>query len=175
MKAIFGILGSLAFSALMIVYLFRGFGPNETGALFRDTAPLPVSYFSTPEQAVRRINELLEAQDWRQLAQFYDLEGSSVSRQQLLDGSFFISDANDLSDLRNYLHPFPPGASFYASRRLEDTDIFEMDVLWTMDAPWAKAQKHLTTLHLKRYPEGYRLLPERVVTQPQQTKPTADE
>lgn len=176
MRAIFGILGGLAFLSLMVVYLFRGFGPDETGALFRDTAPLPTNYFSTPESAVRRINVLLAEQDWRQLTQYYDLDESDISRKQLLDGGFFLSQQADLTDPRNYLHPFPPGASFYASRRLGDSDHFEVDVLWLMDTPWVKGQQYLTTFHLKRFPEGYRLLPDRVVTQPlQKVKPEEED
>ncbi|TNE42577.1 MAG: hypothetical protein EP347_00780 [Alphaproteobacteria bacterium] len=168
MRAIFGILGSLAFAFLMVIYLFRGFGPDETGALFRDADRLPTRYFSTPESAVRRINTILATLDWRELAQYYELEGSDISKKQLLDGSFFLNDPDRLSDPRNFLHPFPPGARFYGSRQLDGSDIFEVDVLWEMDAPWAKGQKHLTTFHLTRSPEGYRLLPDRVVTQPLQ-------
>ncbi|TNE58280.1 MAG: hypothetical protein EP340_05850 [Alphaproteobacteria bacterium] len=175
MRAIFGILGSLAFAFLMVIYLFRGFGPDETGALFREATTLPTHFFTTPETAVRRINTILAANDWRQLSQYYELDGTDISKTELETGQFFIGDAQRLSDPRNYLHPFPPGAQFYGVRQLEGSDIFEVDVLWEMDVPWAKKQKHVTRFHMKRFPEGYRLLPDRVITQALQPTENSDE
>lgn len=174
MKPIFGILAAVLFGSLLIVYLFRGFGSDETGALFRSSeTPVPVSYFKSPETSVRRINILLENKDWKILTQFYDLAESGVSKTQLLDGSFFFNASSTAvnGDLRNYLHPFPPGAKFLDVRARDEDDLFEVDVVWKMDLPWARDQEHVTTFVLRRFPEGYRLRPARVITQPIGTAP----
>jgi hypothetical protein len=169
MKPLLGIFSAILVGSLIMLYLFRGFGPGETGALFRSNElPIPVSYFKTPATAVTKVDAILATQDWPTLTQYYELEGSGVDIARLVDGSFFFSGTGEgaQEDLRNYLHPFPPGARLYEARPLGVDDRFEVDVVWKMDLPWAKDQEHLTTFVLRRYPEGYRILTDRTLTRP---------
>ena len=96
MKPLLGIFSAILVGTLIMLYLFRGFGPGETGALFRSKElPIPVSYFKTPATAVTKINAILAAQDWVTLAQYYELDRSGVNIARLADGSFFFSGAGE--------------------------------------------------------------------------------
>jgi hypothetical protein len=152
------------FGTLLVVYLFRGFGPNGEGLLYREPQrPVAQAYFKTPESAVKRINRLLSDSDWEQLAKFYDLEGSRIDRRELLDGSFFYDEnrGGHGSGVDRYLHPFWPGSGLLEIRPSDVDDVFEVDVELKIDQGAGSEQSMIRTVYLRRYPEGYRLLPSR--------------
>ncbi len=162
MRSLMIVLSIALFGTLLVVYLFRGFGEDDTGAVYRtQIVPVPQAYFKTPETAVRRINRLMDEKDWPRLAQFYDLSGSGVDVSDLQNGLFFYDETRGghASGVDRYLHPFAPGASLLEVRTSESTDVFEIDVELEIDQGDGAAQSLIQTFYLMRNPEGYRVLP----------------
>ena len=163
MKPLMTVLSIALFGTLLVVYLFRGFGADNPGVVYRSyVAPVPQAYFKTPETAVRRINRLMDEKDWPRLAQFYDLSGSGVDVSDLQNGSFFYDETRGghASGIDRYAHPFAPGASLLAVRASEIADVFEIDVELEIDQGDGSAQSLIQTFYLVRDPEGYRVLPQ---------------
>lgn len=162
MRSLMIVLSITLFGTLLVIYLFRGFGADNPGAVYRtQVIPAPQAYFKTPETAVRRINRLMDEKDWPQLAQFYDLSGSDIDVSDLQNGLFFYdaTPGGHASGIDRYLHPFAPGASLLAVRMSAIADVFEVDVELEIDQGDGPAQSLIQTFYLVRNPEGYRLLP----------------
>ena len=76
-------------------------------------------YFNSPEDAVPIIAELLRQEDFRTLAEHYDLSSSDIPRSELESGDFFILDerpeAAHPAGFWRFKHPFPPGFNYSGS------------------------------------------------------------
>ncbi len=71
--------------------------------------------FRSPEDAVRRIDELLRTEEWGELAGHYDLRGSETTREELARWEWFLHGGRPMADPRGRSgphHPFPPGSSY---------------------------------------------------------------
>ena len=53
----------------------------ESGS--RDSSSLSTRFFSSPEEAVEQISDLLRAEDFETLACYYELTGSGIDRSEL--------------------------------------------------------------------------------------------
>ena len=163
MKPLIVLLSITLFAVLVVIYLFRGFGPDGQGALFYAYRnPIPSSYFKTPEEAVKRINIHLENGEWRKLAQYYDLTVEGVEKRSLLDGTFFLIATNSFgSNLSSSpVRPFPIGANFYSAHETALDDIFEVTVKLNVEGSAGATQSGEFVFYLKRFPEGYRIVAE---------------
>ena len=150
---------------LLGVWLLRGFDPEGEGALFTEyRGDLPKSYFATPERAVRKITDLLDKEDWSELTQHYDHENSGIKLDRFLSGDFFMekaaSSVGHASGIDPYRHPFAPGFRFQQTAKTTFEDVFEVTVVLEIEqGDGAPSQRTLRHFYLKRYPEGYRVLP----------------
>lgn len=64
---------------------------------------------------MRRIDELLQGKKWRELAGYYDLEGSETTRDEISRWEWFLHGGRPVADPRGRSgphHPFPPGARY---------------------------------------------------------------
>jgi hypothetical protein len=149
------ILGLVLVTTIVGIYLFRGFDPDEGGAFFRPYEPTPVTrYFKTPQTACKTIVRLVEEEDWAALAQFYDLEGSQLPLRALRSGEFFKGTEPAFEQRR----PFDPRYSFKEVIRTEYEDVYEVVVTKSASR---QQTSDLQFFYLKRYAEGYRLLPKK--------------
>ena len=118
------------------------------------------SYFESPEASVARINDLLAARDWKQLARYYDLSQSAVAPASLTSGSYF--SGNSMTGVvEDTQHPFPPGYHFVYSEQTAADNLCEVGV----EAPTTTNAKPPRSSPRANYflfaePEGYRLIPE---------------
>jgi len=73
-------------------------------------------YFDSPETAIPAITELLQSEDFKTLASYYDLAGSDLDRVDLESGEYFIRKQPPPSahpgGFWRYRHPFAPGFRF---------------------------------------------------------------
>ncbi len=92
----------------------------------RDLASIPRRFFSSPEEAVEKISDLLRREDFKTLAGYYDLSGSGISRTDLESGKFFIRrqrpEVCHPADDWRYKHPFSPGFKYWDKARASGSD-----------------------------------------------------
>jgi hypothetical protein len=125
-----------------------------------DTLPL---YFDSPASAVGRITDLLRREDWRTLARYYDLTETSIAREELTSGRFFLNrerPANAHPGLPwKYRHPFTPGFQF--SEAVDRAEAFVVTVVMTVaiDQGDGRVQRGFQEFAMRRSGRGYQILP----------------
>lgn len=71
--------------------------------------------FDSPEEAVRRIDQLLREEEWEALARCYDLEGTLLTRGEIGRWEWFAHGGRPEAfpgPHEPWPHPFPPGSSY---------------------------------------------------------------
>lgn len=116
--------------------------------------------FPDPESAVERVNALLAAEDWETLAEYYDLAGSELTREDVARWEWFEAGGRPVADPRGRTgphHPFPRGAT-YREREVDDSGVCRV----TVELPPGLADPHggpaVRTFALVRHDAGWRLL-----------------
>ncbi len=145
--------GIITLVALITLSFLPGFGPDQRGYEDESLNTIgPLSYFKTPQSAVLTTSRLLTEGDWKKLSQFYDQRDSVVDYGTLLDGSYFRTESED----RSMIRPFAPEYRYLKTLATGFEDVYEVVVQGTAanGAPGLPG-----VFYLKRYPEGYRILP----------------
>ncbi len=74
------------------------------------------AYFSSPQEAVPKIAEMLRQSDFKRLAGYYDLTGSDIQVADLESGDFFVRrerpEVTHPAEFWRYKHPFSPGFKY---------------------------------------------------------------
>ncbi len=141
--------------ALTTLSFLPGFGPDQLGYEDESLNTIgPLSYFKTPQSAVLTTSRLLTEGDWKKLSRFYDQQDSAVDFGTLLDGSYFRIESED----RSMIRPFAPEYGYLKTLATEFEDVYEVVV---QEAAANGAPGLSGAFYLKRYPEGYRILPNR--------------
>lgn len=156
------ILGSLAFALVLgVLSLLPGYGPAERD--YQDESANvvgPLSYFKTPQSAVLMISQLLDEGNWNKLSQFYEQGQGAPVYGSLLDGTYYRVQSVDRSQIR----PFPPEFVWHETRHSEIEDVYIVivgrELMPETSKEGTSEEKNLKVLYLKRYPRGYRILPE---------------
>ena len=82
----------------------------------QDLSSFQSLFFSSPEEAVEKISDLLRVEDFNTLARYYDLSGSETERADLESGNFFVRrerpEMAHPAELWRYKHPFAPGFEY---------------------------------------------------------------
>lgn len=147
--------GIVTLIALITLSFLPGFGPDQLGYEDESLNTIgPLSYFKTPQSAVLTTSRLLTEGDWKKLSQFYDQQDSAVDYETLLDGSYFRIESED----RSMIRPFAPEYRHLKTLATEFEDVYEVVV---QGAAANSAPNLPGVFYLKRYPEGYRILPNR--------------
>jgi hypothetical protein len=148
--------------AILWIFLCPGYfciAADETERAKEVTA----RYFSSPREAVSRINELLRDQDWKTLSDYYDLSGSSVDRRELESGRFFIRterpEKADPAGFWRYRHPFPPGFVFHHEQSTDDPNLIVVVVGIEINQGGGMRQRAFSEFKIKKSPNGYQILP----------------
>lgn len=120
-------------------------------------------FFTSPESAVEQITVMLKNKDWSQLAQYYDLTGSTIERSTLITGQFFYTDETPESahpaGFWHYKHPFPPGFKYLSSRNLAEEHIVEVTVHVEIDQGGGMIQRGEKTFFMSRTDKGFQIQP----------------
>lgn len=155
LKRLLIVVGLAALLALTVLSFLPGFLPDQRSYEDESFGTVgSISYFKTPQTAVSTISKLLEERDWKKLSQFYDQKDKSTDYQTLLEGSYFRIDSENQALVR----PFPSEYQYLEIIGTEFEDVYEVVVgKMTED----NERGALQFFYLKRYPEGYRILPNR--------------
>lgn len=113
-----------------------------------------VRHFASPQEAVETSSWLVRNEDWKQLASYYDLSGTDVTREQLESGRLFA--AGDRPG--GAAQPFPPLMRF---DHVEDTARKDVKkVVVVRGEPADEATPQNADFYLRKSKLGYQLLPE---------------
>ncbi|MEE9118917.1 MAG: hypothetical protein V3U02_10050, partial [Calditrichia bacterium] len=89
-------------------------------------------YFSSPEEAIPIITELLVKEDFKTLASYYNLTDTEVKLADLESGDFFIRKKRPKSSHPaiswRYKHPFSPGFTYNSARKGSRENIYVIRV-----------------------------------------------
>ena len=119
-------------------------------------------YFTSPEQAVIVITELLRREDWSALSRYYDLSDSKVDRQELESGRFFIRaekpEGAHPAGFWRYKHPFAPGFKFDRVKATADPSVIVVAVSVEIDQGGGVKQRGLSEFKMRNSQKGYQIL-----------------
>lgn len=121
-------------------------------------------YFTSPWEAVPVITDLMEKQDFKTLAAFYDLSSSKIKRNDLESGEFFIqSERPELAhpaEFWRYKHPFAPGFKFDSVQSTEEEGVYIVTVMIVIDqGEGSPPQEAFDNFHMIKSAKGWQILP----------------
>ena len=103
---------AVLFTLLLVMFHGEVFSMNNE--IQKQTFAL--GHFSSPEEAVPIITQLLVKEDFKTLASYYDLSDSGVKLVDLESGDFFIRkkrpEVTHPADFWRFKHPFSPGFKY---------------------------------------------------------------
>jgi len=120
-------------------------------------------YFSSPQEAVIVVTELLRKEDWVTLSSYYDLSDSKVDRRELESGRFFIRTETPPgphpTGFWRYKHPFPPGFKFDRVNTTADPSVIVVVVSIEIDQGGGVKQRGVSEFKMRKSAKGYQILP----------------
>lgn len=118
-------------------------------------------FFENPQQAIPIISSLMQDQDWKTLASYYDMNDSKYSIQELESGrNFYREEPPNTIDpfgFWKYKHPFPPGFQFNSQRSLGD-NLIEVLVSYKIDQGDGMINEVHQNFTMKKSNQGYQLI-----------------
>ena len=125
-----------------------------------------LKYFTSPEESVPVITDLLKKQDFKALAAFYDLNSSKIKRAELESGEFFIrKERPELAhpaEFWQYKHPFAPGFEFNSVQPTEKEDVYLVQVMIVIDQGIdSPKQEGFSDFYMIKSSKGWQILPDR--------------
>ncbi len=119
------------------------------------------------------IAELLRKEDFKTLANYYDLSGSDVQRSELESGDFFIRrkrpEVSHPGGFWRYKHPFAPGFEYAGKHQGSRKGVFVIEVAVSIDqGADSPVQMGRSFFYMVASEKGWQLLPDRVDQTPGQ-------
>ena len=156
-----GVFASFIWPAIgLVLFGFLYLGSLPRGGMLREmhtAGPDGVTaFFLSPEAAVTRINQMLDAHEWTKLARYYDFSQSAVRPDQATSGAYFAGGlAIPPEGPRE--RPFSPGWQFLYAEPTTTEGLARIVVA----RPGAAGPQPSETQSflMERFPEGYRILP----------------
>ena len=124
-------------------------------------------YFASPAEAIPIISELLQKNDFGNLARYYDLSNSDIRLSDLESGDFFIRKerpeiAHPGGFWRNK-HPFAPGFTFKSVQATAKDAIYIVEVSISIDqGSDSSKQIGLSYFYMVKSDKGWQVLPDQV-------------
>ena len=122
------------------------------------------SFFGSPEESAARIDRLLRDEDWKTLADFYDLAASGVDKSELTSGRYFLRTERPQEWhpglAWKYREPFTPGMTFDHVESTSDPSVVRVVVVRRIDQGGGMPQRVMDDYRLRKSARGYQLLPE---------------
>jgi hypothetical protein len=123
-------------------------------------------YFDSPKQAVPAIATMLRNRDWQTLASYYDLSDSSISREALVSGGYFINaDTNaeqsppPQGELARYRQPFHPMSEYRGTAATDEAGVVVVEVMLEIDqGQGMPPQRVLDEFRMKQHEQGWQIL-----------------
>jgi hypothetical protein len=125
------------------------------------------NYFSSPAEAIPIITELLEKNNFKSLARYYDLSNSEIKLSELESGDFFIRkerpEIAHPAEFWHYKHPFAPGFKFKSVQTTARDAIYIVEVSISIDqGPASPRQIGLSYFYMIKSDKGWKILPDQV-------------
>ena len=125
-------------------------------------------YFSSPEEAVSKIADLLRQEDFKTLARYYDLSNSDTKLADLQSGEFFVrTERPEIShpvEFWRYKHPFSPGFEYSGMRPSAREDVYVITVRVSIDqGSDSPMQEGYSEFYMIKSAKGWQVLPDPVV------------
>ena len=122
------------------------------------------SFFSSPEEAIPIITELLEKKNFKTLASYYDLGKSDIDYAELGSGDFFIRkerpEAVHPAGFWRFKHPFAPGFKYSHKSQSSREDVYIIHLRMEIDqGAGSPAQIGEDTFYMIRSDGGWQILP----------------
>lgn len=124
-------------------------------------------YFSSPQEAVSRLAELVRNKEFKTLAKYYDLSGSDIPLADLESGDFFIRterpEMAHPAGFWRYKHPFPPGFRYSSTRPSTREGVYIISVSVLIDeGSDIPNQEGLSLFYMVKSTKGWQVLPDQV-------------
>jgi len=124
-------------------------------------------YFSSPQEAVPKIAEMLRQSDFTTLAKYYDLTGSDIPPADLECGDFFIRkerpEVAHPAGFWRYKHPFPPGFKYSGMQSGVRDNVHVIRVTTSIDqGSGIPDQVGYSLFYMIQSVQGWQGLPDRV-------------
>ena len=128
---------------------------------------LKTYYFSSPEESIQIISELLKKNNFKILAKYYDLSNSDIQLSELESGDFFIRRERPQlahpAEFWRYKHPFAPGFKFKRVQATTREDIYIVEVSISIDQGQDFPQQiGLSYFYMVKSDKGWKILPDQV-------------
>lgn len=126
-----------------------------------------LKYFTSPEESVLVITDLLKKEDFRTLAAFYELSSSKIKRADLESGDFFIRkerpELTHPAEFWRYKHPFSPGFKFDSIQSTEKEGVYLVRVVIEIDQGIDfPPQKGFSEYYMIKSANGWQILPDQI-------------
>ncbi len=161
-------------SFLFLILIFTLFGCHfMNGMNQKDDSK--TCYFASPAEAIPVISELLQKNDFGNLARYYDLSNSDIRLSDLESGDFFIRkerpEMAHPADFWRYKHPFAPGFKFKNVQATAKAAIYIVEVYISIDqGSDSPEQIGLSYFYMLKSDKGWRILPNPVTSDKLQTE-----
>jgi hypothetical protein len=141
-------------------------GCNSSASKAGPAPATEASYFQSPHESVEKIAAMLRARDWKRLANYYDLTGTSIQREELTSGRFFERttrppNAVPAVDWR-IKQPFSPGFKFDHTADTNDPSVIEVILKVEIEQGGGMTQRGLDSFRMRHSAQGYQLLPKAI-------------
>ena len=151
--------------SIYVVLILLIFGCNSISNYKKDMSS--ALYFSSPEEAINVITGLLQENDYKTLALYYDLRDSNVDISDLNSGDFFIREERPEvahpAGLWHYKHPFPPGSAFQSQRPASTDSVYIIEVSLSIEqGEESPMQIALSYFYMIKSEKGWKILPDHV-------------
>lgn len=122
-------------------------------------------FFSSPEEAIPIISELLKKNNFKTLADYYYLSGTEIDRSVLESGDFFIQNKHPEfshpGGFWRYKHPFAPGYEYSGTRSTSRKEVYIIEVSISIDqGEGTPAQRGFSLFYMKKSDNGWQILPD---------------
>lgn len=125
------------------------------------------AYFSSPQNAVPKIAEMLKQSNFKALIRYYDLAGSDISRADLESGDFFVRKKRPEfahpAGFWRYKHPFSPGFKYGDMQSSVRKNVYVIRVTISIEqGSESPDQEGYSLFYMIKSVHGWQVLPDQV-------------
>lgn len=118
------------------------------------------SFFTTPQEAVTVINQLLESENYPALARYYSVKDGGVEFDILASGAYFLKKEGTETGIPGgfgkFAKPFPAGFRYYAHH--PEGRFIKVTTDYEIDQGDGMVQQALQDFYLIESNKGYQLI-----------------
>ncbi|NOX84483.1 MAG: hypothetical protein GXO86_00730 [Chlorobi bacterium] len=153
---------AICFYSLLLLFLYGCTMTQDKNHKEVSTA----RYFTSPDEAVPIITDLLKNEDFKTLSAYYDLSGSKVKQADLESGEFFIRREKPAvshpAGFWKYKHPFAPGFKYNSLQPTDRKGVYLVQVVVVIDqGEGTPSQVGTSGFYMIQSARGWQVLPDR--------------